>query len=196
MSTPDASAAFFDAMFKTSVDPWNFAADGYEQARYNTLIHALGARRYRFAFEPGCSVGALTEKLAAICDCVDASDFSPSAVAQARLRCRLLPGVTVRCAALTDTDTFGKYDLIVLSEIGYYFSAVTWQCLVDSITDTMQPGAVLLASHWLGSSPDHEMSGDEVHSLMHHQKLHHDHTERHPDTRHGGFRLDRWRKQS
>ena len=46
----------------------------------------LGAlnRRYRRAFEPGCSIGALTRHLALICDQVEAMDIAPSAVFIAR----------------------------------------------------------------------------------------------------------------
>ena len=194
MSVPDTSAEFFDSMFTRSADPWNFAADGYEQARYDTLLRALGPRRYRHAFEPGCSVGVLTERLAAVCDRVDASDFSQAAVTQATLRCAALPGVSIRCARLTGNEDVRGYDLIVLSEIGYYFTSISWLCLIDDITGGMQPGTILLASHWLGRSPDHILGGDEVHGLMQHRKLQHERGERHPDEQRGGFRLDRWRK--
>ena len=194
MSVPDTSADFFEAMFRGSSDPWNFAADPYEQFRYNTILRALEPGPYRHAYEPGCSVGALTEKLAGICERVDACDFSPSAVAEAEARCKLLPGVSVRVGSLRHDVTFGQYDLIVLSEIGYYFSLTEWSALLAGMVDRMQPGTVLLASHWLGSSPDHVLSGDEVHGLLAHPELKHEHGERHPDAVRGGFRLDRWRR--
>ena len=196
MNTPDTSAAFFQAMFQDSQDPWNFAADTYEQSRYRTILQSLHPHRYRRAFEPGCSVGALTEQLAAICDRVDACDFSQAAVEHARLRCDALPGVKVECASLDDKVSFADYDLIVLSEIGYYFSPAAWQRHVDDIAVALQPGAILLASHWLGSSKDHVLSGDEVHNMVSHPLLHHEHGERHPDPERGGFRLDRWRRRS
>ncbi len=196
MTAPDTSADFFEGMFRDSQDPWNFAADAYEQFRYATIVGALGPGPYRLAFEPGCSVGALTEKLAAICERVDACDFSPTAVKQAQARCRSFPGVTVRCAVVTDRVLYRHYDLIVLSEIGYYFTSAIWQCLIGDIVEDMQPGATLLASHWLGSSPDHVLSGDEVHGLMQHPQLQHEHAERHPHPERGGFRLDRWRRLS
>ena len=193
MSASDKSSAeFFEARYRDSGDPWDLAHDSYEQARYDTVIRALGGRRYRYAYEPGCAVGALTVKLAEICDRVDASDFSRTAVEQARQRCVSYPGVEVRCASLTDPAPIGEYDLIVLSEIGYYFTLTAWQCLVSDIANRMQPGAILLASHWLGRSPDHILSGDEVHACMQHPKLKHEHAERHADPNHSGFRLDRW----
>ena len=44
--------------------------------------------------------------------------------------------------------------------------------------------------HWLGQSPDHQISGDAVHAVLHkNTRLHHEHAERHAT-----FRLDRWRR--
>ncbi len=193
MSSPDKSSAeFFETRYREVGDPWDLAHDSYEQSRYDTIIRALAGRRYRHAFEPGCAVGALTEKLATICDRVDACDFSQTAVEQARQRCAGFPGVSVRCASVTDPAPIHDYDLIVLSEIGYYFSFTAWQSVVSDIAERMQPGTILLASHWLGTSPDHLLTGDEVHACMQHPKLKHEHNERHPDPKDSGFRLDRW----
>ncbi len=194
MTVPDTSPEFFERMFHGKDDPWNFAADEYEQHRYRTIVQALAPGGYRRAWEPGCSVGALTEKLAALADRVDASDFSPSAAGAAQKRCRHLPGVSVRCAAVTDPIDYGAYDLLLLSELGYYFSSERWSALVQSIVSGMQPGATLLAAHWLGTSPDHRMSGDEVHDMMKHPHLVLERSNRHPDAVRGGFRLDRWKR--
>ena len=197
MSTPDKSSAeFFETRYRDIGDPWDLAHDSYEQSRYETIIRALSGRRYGYAFEPGCAVGALTEKLATICDRVDASDFSQTAVEQARQRCASLHGVQVRCASVTDPAPIAEFDLLVLSEIGYYFPLTAWQSLVIDIANRMQPGATLLASHWLGGSPDHILSGDEVHACIQHPKLQHDHAERHSDPKHSGFRLDRWTRMA
>jgi 16S rRNA A1518/A1519 N6-dimethyltransferase RsmA/KsgA/DIM1 with predicted DNA glycosylase/AP lyase activity len=62
----------------------------YELGRYETTIRALGGRRFARAFEPGCPIGVLTERLAKICDHVEAMDISPTAVRQAQERCRRL----------------------------------------------------------------------------------------------------------
>ena len=195
MSAPDKSSSeFFEDKYRADEDPWNFSSDSYEQTRYRTILHALEPGRYRCAFEPGCSVGALTEKLAAVCERVDACDFSITAVEQARQRCQALPGVNVYRASLNDAARYQDYDLIVLSEIGYYFSSVAWQSLVLYIGDEMRSGATLLASHWIGTSTDHILSGDEVHALIKHPALELRHGERHEDATHGGFRLDLWKK--
>ena len=53
----------------------------YERRKYAITMAMLPLPRYRHAYEPGCSVGVLTELLAARCDHVTATD-----VAEARWR--------------------------------------------------------------------------------------------------------------
>ena len=188
------SPEFFEAMYRADGDPWHFAESSYERNRYSAIMQALGDRRYCFAWEPGCSVGVLTEQLAAVCDRVDACELSQTAVDRAQMRCAGLPGVMVRCASLTDPASLDEYDLIVLSEIGYYFTASAWSGTVCNVVNAMQPGAILLASHWLGNSPDHILHGDEVHALIQDARLQHELSQRHNDEEHSGFQLDRWRR--
>ncbi len=190
MSAPDKSSAeFFEAKYQAApnADPWGFATAEYELRRRDTVMQALAGRRYTRAFEPGCSIGVLTERLATLCDAVEACDFSPTAAAAATVRCAGLPGVTVRCAALTGREAWAEFDLVVLCEIGYYFPATAWKRLVDGMVLAMRPGTVLLASHWLGCSEDHVQSGDEVHAALAHPLLQRTWSERHE-----GFRIERW----
>ena len=193
-SIDTSSAGFFEAKYRDDVDPWNFETDSYEQSRYEAILNALSPFRYQYAWEPGCSVGVLTAQLASVCDRVDACDISETAVGRARTRCSQLRGVHLRCASLTDDAPIGEYDLIVLSEIGYYFSLSEWQFQVERIVSCMRSGATLLAAHWLGHSPDHILSGDAVHTVLsHHVFLTHEYGQRHAQAA-GGFRIDRWRR--
>jgi cyclopropane fatty-acyl-phospholipid synthase-like methyltransferase len=182
-----SSATFFEAKYQKKADPWNFSSNAYELRRYDAIISAIAHRRYARAFEPGCSIGVLTERLAAYCDEVYAIDFSPSASAQAQARCARLPQVEVRCAALPEGTPAKDFDLLVLSEIGYYFTSQDWQRVSAALINSVPQGATVLAAHWLGYSQDHRISGDEVHEILRsHGKLRIEHTERHPN-----MRLDR-----
>ena len=160
-----SSPEFFDAKYLNKADPWNFSSDAYELARYEQIISSISDRRYRHAFEPGCSIGVLTEKLARHCDLVTACDFSAPAALKAKTRCASLPQVNVRCASITDGFD-GEFDLLVLSEIGYYFSGKLWQAISWRLLDRLTPGAVVIAAHWLGKSEHHSISGDEVHEVL------------------------------
>lgn len=182
-STP----AFFEAMYQENGDPWNFSSEPSELRRYDATVAALSHRRYKKAFEPGCSIGVLTERLARLCDSLDAIDFSPTAVAQAQKCCALLPNVRVSCASILEGIPTEGLDLLVLSEIGYYFSCEAWRTLAFSMIDPLREGSTILAVHWLGHSKDHTISGDQVHDILRsHPALTIEHSERHET-----FRLDR-----
>ena len=187
-NTDTTTAAFFESKYHENPDPWNFAASPYEQNRYDAILHALAGRRYARAFEPGCSIGVLTERLAPICDAVEAVEISPSAAAQAMQRCRHLPHVHVQAGGLTDAIPAGDFDLIVLSEIGYYFHDEHLREISIRLVDRLRTGGTLLAAHWLGFSKDHLLSGDRVHEIL--GGLDGLYPER--SDRHTGFRLDTW----
>lgn len=182
------SSGFFENRYKKKEDPWNFAQSEYEQGRFDRIAGALAHKRYRRAFEPGCSIGTLTERLAAISDEVRACDFSATAVERAKARCASFPHVHITCAALEEGTPLTGYDLIVFSEIGYYFRSRRWPGMVARYAQQMAPGTTLLASHWLGETKDHRQSADEVHSTLRAEPLLHlEYEERNP-----GFRLDRF----
>ena len=189
MATSDTtSPEFFEERYRNERDPWNFEHSEYEQDRFERIAQALAQRRYRHALEPGCSIGTLTVRLATLCDRITAFDLSPTAVTQARERCAGYPHVELRVAALDVATPVEAHDLIILSELGYYFSPEAWEALATDLASRMQQGTVLLASHWLGHSEEHVQHGDEVHRTLRavpHLRL--EHEERRP-----GFRLDRF----
>ena len=187
----DTTEEFFDRMYRADPDPWHFASSDYEQDRYAATLSALEGRHFQRAFEPGCSVGIMTAKLADLCDEVFAIEISGAAVAKAREHCRDLPQVHIRKGALPDCVPQGGFDLIVFCEIGYYFEEQPLRMLLRHLVEQLDPGGVLLAVHWLGTSKDHVLSGDRVHELLFEcAGLQHDKAERHFD-----FRLDRWSKR-
>lgn len=187
-----SSAMFFEEKYRKSADPWDFASSEYERGRYQATCDALPGRRYHRAFEPGCSIGVLTARLAAFCDRVEAIEISPAAAELARLRCAHLPNVSVECASLSDRLPQGEFDLIVFSEIGYYFGESELRHILQELLDRLAIGGTLLATHWLGISEDHTLSGDRVHELLGAMpgRPRHEHAERHE-----GFRLDRWSRK-
>jgi hypothetical protein len=83
-----------------------------------------------------------------------------------------------------------RFDLIVFSEIGYYFSKPELRELVRGLAGGLQPGGDLVAVHWLGQSADHVLHGDEVYRVLA-AALPWD--VKHC-MRHAGFRIDVWRR--
>ena len=157
--------AVFEAQYREQGDPWDFAHSPYEQRRYRLTVAMLPRHRYRRAFEPGCSVGELTAHLAPRCDAVLAMECSPTAVGRARQRCADLPNVQILEGEVPAAWPDGTFDLVVLSELGYYFAPAELSCLVARSARALEPGGTLVAVHWRGHSPDHVLGGDEVHTV-------------------------------
>jgi SAM-dependent methyltransferase len=188
MKINTTSQEFFEEKYRRHPDPWDFASSKYELERYRTIKEAVSDRRYRRAFEPGCSIGVLTAQLASICDRVEAMDISPTAVRHARKRCRNWANVEIRCGTLPECLPNGSFDLIVLSEIGYYFDECQLKSTAIEVVARLRKPGVLLAVHWLGLSGDHLLSGERVHEILGTiEGL------SHTDGKdHDAFRLDRW----
>jgi SAM-dependent methyltransferase len=183
-----SSVEFFELKYRGSEDPWKFADSEYERRRFDAIMIALSGRMYAAGFEPGCSIGVLTRMLAAICASVTACDISQTAIMSARERCRENANVRVLCCSLSEWEDLARFDLVVWSEIGYYFTMAEWAALSERLIGTMSSGATLLACHWLGDSNDHKTHGDDVHRVLEESsQLRHQFSERNAQ-----FRIDRW----
>ena len=165
-SMTHVNTASFEELYRSDPDPWEFATSFYETRRYEIAIAALPRPRFRRAFEPACANGELTWRLAGRCDAVIALDCSETAVARARGRCAGLPGVTVSAGELPRDWPEGRFDLIVFSELGYYFDPPELAGLRRAAVGSLDPGGHLIAVHWLGESADHLLSGDHVHRVL------------------------------
>ena len=140
----------FEEFYRANPDPWNFAGSDYERGRYRAIVDALPRSRYASAFEPGCSIGELTAQLATVCDHVTAIDIAPSAVRLARRRCAGLANVDVACGDIDIDIPPGPFDLIVFSEIGYYFPVPRLRDIANSLAGRLSHGGDFVA---VGSVP-------------------------------------------
>lgn len=166
MKVDPSSAGFFELKYQGAEDPWGFRSRSYELARYEQVVRWIDGQNFSGAYEPGCSIGELTARLAERCEHVDAIEISVTAAAQARDRCARFGHVDVRVADWRVVNPRGPVDLIVLSELGYYCSVSELEGILGRIHARAQPGATLLACHWLGESDDHRIHGDEVHGTI------------------------------
>ena len=186
---------YFDRVYASSDDPWGFRTRWYERRKQALTVAALPAERYRRAFEPGCSVGALTVALAPRCGELLAGDLHPRAVAAARTAVGAAghsDHVTVDVLDVATAWPPGSFDLVVLSEIGYYFAGPDLAGLVARAVQSLEPGGALLGCHWRQHEPDHLVDGAQVHSAIDaHPGLRR--TVRHEDAQ---FLLDVWVRDS
>ena len=144
-----ADLAYLHAMYARDDDPWHLREGWYERRKLQLLLACLPRQRYAAVFEPGCSVGEVTARLAERCDLVLAADFHADAVAAARKRTADLPNVEVRQLLLPRQWPSGsRFDLIVLSEIGYFLSPPAWAELCGRVAGSLAGDATVLACHW------------------------------------------------
>jgi SAM-dependent methyltransferase len=160
------SASYFDGMYASSPDPWGFTSRWYEARKYAITMAMLPKERYRDVFEPGCSIGVLSDLLAPRCERLLCCDIAPAAVKAAAQRTAARPNVVVQQRALPRDWPAGQFDLIILSEILYYFAGHDLGHVLDLAVAALRPGATLLAVHWRHPVAEHPRSGDNVHAAL------------------------------
>jgi SAM-dependent methyltransferase len=160
---------YFDQMYAASADPWGFRTRWYEQRKYSLTLALLPAARYRDAFEPGCSVGVLTQQLAGRCDRLLSCDAAAAAVTAAAQRTAALANVRVDQRLLPADWPPGSFDLIVFSELLYYFGEGDLEMVLHRAVSALRPGGTLIAVHWRHRVPEYPGSGDDVHKAVNRQ---------------------------
>jgi Nodulation protein S (NodS) len=157
------STEFFEQLYQNNPDPWQFATSEYEAKKYAATLNALPRNLYQSGFEIGGSIGILTEKFARRCQSLLSVDVSQIAQSQAIDRCQQLNNIKFELMSVPKSFPTGSFDLIVLSEVGYYWSwedLWTAQCL---IVEGLQSQGHLLLVHWTADRGILSLSGDEVH---------------------------------
>ncbi|SDN89429.1 Nodulation protein S (NodS) [Methylobacterium phyllostachyos] len=157
--TQTLSGDYFAGIYASDPDPWRFTSSAYERDKYAATLAALPRARYRFAFEPACSIGVFTHALAARCDRLLATDLVPGAVEAARTRCIDKPNVEIQQGALPIDWPAGRFDLIVLSEFLYFLAPADLAALAQRAAAAIEPGGDIVLVHWLGVT-DYPQSGD------------------------------------
>ena len=176
MSLP---ADYFEALYHDSEDPWGFRHRWYEKRKRELTLAMLPRQRYRYIFEPGCANGELSLGLAQRGERLLCSDASATAVALARQRLHQQPHVELVTGRVPADWPPQQFDLIVLSELGYYLDEVDLLRLIRRCQDSLSADGALLACHWLHPIFDCPLDGRQVHQLLNrhlplHRQIHHE----------------------
>ena len=155
---------YFERLYAADSDPWGFASRWYERRKYALTVAALPDPTYERGIEIGSSIGVLTTALAGRCRSLVAVEASAAAIeaARARVPCN----VELRRGSVPADWPTGRYDLVVLSEVGYYLDPADLSLLLDLIGRDAAPGATVLACHWRHPAPDYPLTGDQVHAQI------------------------------
>lgn len=159
-------SGYFDAMYAASPDPWGFQSRWYERRKHAISIDILPERFYADAFEPGCSIGVLTEMLSPRCGRVLSCDLAEAAVQAAAQRTSALRNVRVERRVIPREWPPGRFDLVVLSEFLYYFAGGDLDRVLDLAVSATREGGTVLAVHWLHPVPEYPRGGAEVHRFL------------------------------
>jgi len=155
---------YFDRMYADAADPWGFGSRWYEQRKYALTLAALPAPSYEDGLEIGCSIGILTSQLALRCRTLMALD--PSSTALDAARTRVPEGVQLVQGGVPGGWPTGSYDLVVLSEVGYYLDAADLERLLDLVERDLRPDGTVVACHWRHPVEDYPLTGDQVHDVL------------------------------
>ncbi|WP_369431654.1 class I SAM-dependent DNA methyltransferase [Quadrisphaera setariae] len=157
-------SSYFEDLYESRQDPWGFTDRWYEQRKRALTLAALPARRYRRAFEPGCSLGVFTGELAERCDVLISTDVSQTALRRAAGR--VPSNVELRRWGLGEPWPEETFDLVVLSEVGYYLSTADLPDVVGAAVASLEEGGTLVAAHWRHEVADYPQDGDAVHATI------------------------------
>jgi hypothetical protein len=154
---------YFSEIYAANADPWHFETSPYEKEKYFASLEALPRPRYNRGFEIGGSIGVLTRMLGGRCHQLLSVDVSELAQERARTRCSDQPHIEFRIMQFPRERPIQTFDLIVLSEIGYYLCETDLLFARNWIVQSLEPGGHLLLVHWTPFVKDYPLTGDEVH---------------------------------
>lgn len=157
---------YFDDVYQNNEDPWSFETSPYEKEKYQTTIDALTNNNYNQVFEIGCSIGVLTKMLLGKSTHILAVDPAQSALDKAAKRLHNNPNVIFKQMSVPNQFPTEQFDLIVLSEVGYYLSLPDLKILANKIIKHLNKGGQLILVHWLPTVHDYPLTGDKVHNYF------------------------------
>ncbi|WP_233238159.1 bifunctional 2-polyprenyl-6-hydroxyphenol methylase/3-demethylubiquinol 3-O-methyltransferase UbiG [Bordetella sp. LUAb4] len=163
--------AYFEQLYAQQDDPWGVSTHWYEARKRALLLACLPSARLGRVYEPGCANGVLTQALAQRADHVFATDLSQQALNAARVRLDRagVRNVTLARAVLPEDWPVADrhaFDLIVLSELGYYFDALAWDCMAARAVASLAPGGTIVACHWLHPFGERRLDTHVVHGAI------------------------------
>ena len=159
-------ARYFDRVWEQGEDPFGYRTRWYEARKRELLLAMLPQPAFARGWEVGCANGELTRRLAARCGALLGTDLNPRAIAVARRRCAGLARVELRCMEHPREWPDGRFDLVVVGEMGYYLDDGALQAFAHRIEASLAPDAVLVACHWRHGFEGRHSATVDVHGRL------------------------------
>lgn len=157
-----STAAYFEQIYRRP-DPFGYRDRWYEARKRALTLACLPRQRYRAGWEMGCSNGVLTAELAGRCDALLATDLSAAALSEAAVSTQGCTNVRLEQARHPQQWPPGRFDLIVVSEVGYYLAPQDVVLLAEQLRGSLTDDGLLLACHWLHPFAEALSSTAQVH---------------------------------
>lgn len=154
-----------DRVHRDESDPWQVDSH-YERRKRAITLASLPHERYPSALEVGCSIGALAVDLADRCDHVLAVDASETAIDLARRRTAGVGHLDVRRARVPTEWPEGRFDLVCISEVGYFLSPRQLDEVVEHALAALSDDGHLLLCHWRHQPVGWPLAGPVVHQAF------------------------------
>lgn len=141
---------YFSQMYQAHSDPYQVQSRWYELRKRDVLLAALPRKHYQLAYEPGCGTGTLSVLLAERCHQLICSDSSAEAVAIATQKLRHLSKVAIQQEYLPGDwpVAHGQFDLIVLSEMLYFFDENQLHALIALCGKHLRADGTIVLCNW------------------------------------------------
>jgi SAM-dependent methyltransferase len=159
-------SSFFDETYRKNSDPWGYTSSFYETSKFRTTIRCLPKVRFKNAFEIGCAIGVLTQKLAKKCDRLLSVDYSEVGLKEARKRCHDIPQVRFEQMQIPQQFPTENFDFILFSEVAYYLTMDNLLITKQKIINQLLPGGYLLMVHFRPPAEGFVLNGDIVHDTF------------------------------
>ena len=156
----------FEALYRTSPDPWGYRTRAYEHEKYIATLAACGEGPFASALELGGAIGVFSARLAPFCARLTTIDYAPTAVAQAREALRDHSQAQALLGAIPDDLPAGRFDLIVASETLYYLDAFGLERTLEAVEARLAPGGRLVLVHWRPCGPERPLTAEQVHEAV------------------------------
>ncbi|KQQ93250.1 hypothetical protein ASF62_16175 [Leifsonia sp. Leaf325] len=157
---------FFEDFYAGRDDPWGFETRWYEERKRAVVLASLPREQYARTLEIGCSTGKLTEALAARSASLLGVDIAAAPLRVAGERLADSTHVELRQLRVPEEWPEGEFDLVVLSEVGYYWSRADLDTALDRAIGALSDDGTLVACHWRHPVAEYPLSGDDVHAAI------------------------------
>ncbi|MEM8980613.1 MAG: trifunctional glycosyltransferase/class I SAM-dependent methyltransferase/polysaccharide deacetylase [Pseudomonadota bacterium] len=142
----DYGTEYWETVFANQ-NPWDYD-NSYEQTKYDQTIDLLPKRSFDRALELACAEGHFTQMLAPLVGELVATDISDTALKRASEACASHTNISYQQLDLKKGEIPGTFDLIVCSEVLYYFeSRKDLKMIAQKLAKHLAPGGLILMAH-------------------------------------------------